>query len=226
MAKATKTQNAYSPVKTGVDPRNGGGSGSDIGWLKIETNQILDVVSLVDVDEIITIEQCAIWLDEGNSPVWTYTGPGDPSHDLGVDRKYRAFLPVKADGEVKVWSMGKTAHVQLLDIADASGHLKGMELRLKRTGTGLGTRYSVVPRNKRVNIDDVEEVDVVSMLGPLTVEGVQEYIAKKLNKETYQDVLDSYAGKKPTKASVKKDGKAKAKPVEDDEEDLDDVELT
>ena len=211
MAKASKV--AFSPIKTGSDPRKDAKS----QWLKIDANSSADCAILVEVDEIIAVEQCAIWLDDGNSPVWVYTGPEDPSHELKVDKRYRAYLPVLVDGEVKVWSMGKQVHSTLLDIADAQDSIKGLDVRIKRTGAGLGTRYSLVPRGTRKDISRIPEVDVVEMLGPITPEGVREMLTEKFGKESYEEFLEAYRGKGKTAAKARKD---------DDIEDLEDVKLT
>lgn len=226
---------AYSPVRTGVDPRKeSGGNGEKTGsWFKIRAGEVVDVVVLVESEEIIAVEQCAIWLEDGNSPVWVYTGPEDPSHDLGVDRAYRAYLPLLVDGEVQVWGMSKTVHRTILDIADASGELKGLELRVKRTGSGLATRYSVVPKGKRRDVSRIEEVDVIAMLGPITPEGVREYLTKKFDLDSYDEVVERYAGKRggvsrrSTEAEAEeKPAKKKAKaPVVEDEDEIDDLEL-
>lgn len=214
----TTTEATYEPLKKGIDPRTvGDGDEGAVRWLKLEPNTHTDVTALVNVDDIIATEQCAIWLGEDEramglkSPVWVYTGAGDPSHDLGVERSYKAFLPVLHDGEVKVWSMGKSAHRQILDAADAAGDLAGMNLRIKRTGSGKSTRWSVTPRGTRTKIDHIEEVDVPSMLGPLTVAGVQELIAERLKKPSYLDVVHAYRG------STTFRGAKPARTTEDDE---------
>ena len=80
---------SYEAVR-GIDPR--GDDGMPSQWLKLDAGDTLDVACLVNVEDIIAVEQCAIWLDEGNSPVWVYTGPDDPSHELGVD-PYLSCLP-------------------------------------------------------------------------------------------------------------------------------------
>lgn len=213
-------KSSYEAIKKGGDPRKDSSGGGN--WLKLESGQMADVVALVGIDDIIACEQCAIWLDEGNSPVWVYTGPEDPSHDLKVDRRYRAYLPVLAilGNEIQVWSMGKSSHMQLLDIADAGGDLKGMELRIKRTGSGLATRYSIVPKGMRRDVDDIEEVDVIAMLGPITPDEVKEMLAKKLNKESYEEVVATYRGKKARSTAMGKRAKAEA-----EEESIDDIEL-
>lgn len=233
---AKRASTKFNPVKSGYDPRKDGDGEKNTAWLKIEPNSSVDAIVLCEAEDILACEQCAIWLDAGNSPVWVYTGPDDPSHDLGVDRRYRAYLPVVVDGEVKVWSMGKMAHVQLLDIADASGELKGLEIRIKRTGSGLTTRYSVVPKGKRHDVSRIEEPDIITMLGPITSEEVREMITEKLGKGSYEEVLSSYKGSTKRKVgsaevSEMKPGRTgrKAKVTEDapedEEESLDDVPL-
>lgn len=227
MAKKMTT-NGYNPVKTGIDPRTGAGNNAE--WLKIQQNEVVNAVILVEKEDIVSIEQCGIWLKDGGkdgkkSPVWTYTGPDDPSHELGVERGYRAFLPVVVDGEVKVWGMSKGAHGQVMDLADASGSLKGIEVRIKRTGAGLGTRYSITPTMKRRDVSSYDEVDVISMLGPLTPEGVREYIATTLGYEDYEEVLEAYKGK--SGKTAKSSGKVTTAIAEEEEieEDLEEVEL-
>jgi len=193
----------FNPVKAGYDPRkdtNGGGS-----WLTLKAGDYEDVTVLVDAKEILQCEQCAIWLDDGASPVWVYTGAEDPSHDLGVEKRYRAYLPVLTEeGESKVWSMGKQAHGQLLDISDAGGSLKGMVIRIKRTGSGLSTRYSIVPKGKKKDVSDVPEVDVIAMLGPLESDEVKQMIAKRFGAEDYTTFLGSYKGKGSKGGAAKK----------------------
>lgn len=231
-----KAKNGYNPVRTGYDPRQGAknnGNEEKTGFLSIAPNAQHDVVCLVEAEDIIAVDQCAIWLtkeeqvDGIRSPVWVFTGPEDPSLELsGVSKAYRAFLPVIVDDEVKVWPMGILAHRQLLDISDATGSLAGLELRLKRTGSGKGTRYSVVSTGKRFDVEDNEEVNVIDLLGPLEVEGVRKLIAERLGKADYDEVLDAYRGKPAKPVAAKTVGKAtagkksKAKPVveEDDEE--------
>lgn len=232
-----KSASGFNPVKSGFDPRKDGDS-ERAGWLKIEANSAVDAIVLVEAEDILATEQCAIWLDAGNSPVWVYTGPDDPSHELGVERRYRAYLPVMVDGDVKVWSMGKQAHIQLLEIADASGELKGLEVRIKRTGSGLTTRYNVVPKGKRHDVSRIEEPDVIAMLGPITSDEVRKMIAEKLGKESYEEVLESYKGAPKRrvgsadivdkKSDLGKPAKAKVEAKvedEDEEEDLDSVAL-
>lgn len=226
MATKTKKNAGFQPLRTGYDPRKDkkqtSGEGNGGNWLKLEAGKPVDVTILVEKEDIITCEQSAIWLDDGNSPVWVFTGPDDPSIELDIERRYRAYLPVlMADGSKKVWGMGKMAHTQLLEIADAVGELKGLNVRLKRTGAGLNTRYNVINRGSRRDVDDEDEVDVVAMLDPKSPDEVRDMIAEKLGLSSWDEVLRQYKGKKGV-AKSKSQGKTKpVAPVEDDDDDDD-----
>jgi hypothetical protein len=198
-------------------------------WLTLAPNEAINVVVLAEAADILATDQCAIWLDEGNSPVWVYTGPDDPSHDLNVERRYRAYLPVLApnpdtgEREPRIFSMGKSVHISILDIADAVGEIAGLELRLKRTGAGLSTRYSVTQTGKSFDVSGQPEIDVIALLGPITPEGVRDLLCTKLGKGSYEEVVASYRGKA-------KPGKMKAKPSKrkidaGEDTDLESVEL-
>ena len=228
---AKKTASSFNPIRTGIDPRKEkkakDAETNNSNFLKLKPDTHADVTILVEPEDIVVCEQAAIWLDDGNSPVWVYSGPNDPSHELEIKRTYRAYLPVLTEeGEVKVWGMGKMAHTQVLEISDVVGELAGLVVRLKRTGAGLNTRYTLVSKGTRKAIEHIEEVDVVSMLGSLDPEEVKEMIAEKLGKSSYEEVVASYRGKK----GIAKDAKSgKTKPItqEEDEEDeeIDDLEL-
>lgn len=225
---------SYEAIRTGADPRKDttiAGTTSTM-WLTLQPNEAVNLICLVEKEAIIAIEQCAIWLDEGNSPVWVYTGEDDPSHDLKVDRRYRAYLPClvkdeSGERQPRVFSMGKSVHIALLDIADAVGSLAGVELRIKRTGSGLATRYSVAQTGKKMDISRVDEIDVIALLGPLDSDGVKDLICKKLEIPDYEDVVARYKGKGPKTGGKGKDGKkvSKTKVSKGEDEDLEDLEL-
>lgn len=223
--------NGFSPLQTGNDPRKDSksrsGDGGSSQWLKLNDGDFTVVTVLAESEEIISCEQCAIWLDEGNSPVWVYTGPDDPSNDLAIKRTYRAFLPVLTeDGETKVFSMSKTVHMQVVELAETIGTLKGSVLRIKRVGKMLQTKYNITNTGKRKSLKGVEEVDVVSMLGPLTPEGVRDLIAEKLGKEDYEAVLASYTGKRQAKTNgAQHKGKTTTQPAFEEPEDEEELEL-
>lgn len=236
---ATATKKDPSLIRRGYDPRDektGGGEGA--GWLSIADGEAVEVTLLYNKEDIIRYEQIGIWTTTGKAPpTWPYSGDDDPMHELGLDpkntKRYRAVLPVLTDeGEVKVWGMSKRVHTQLLDIADDSGSLKGLTIRIRRTGTKLSTNYTLTVRGKRKDVSHVAEPDILGMIGPLTAEEVREMLAKRFGKESYEEFLDAYRGKSSKaggKAKLKEDDdedpEASARDEDDDTLDLDDLEL-
>jgi hypothetical protein len=213
-------KSGYSPVKSGYDPRTeekgaAAGAGS---WLTLKDGEYADVTILVEKDDIIACEQAGIYGPDMNV-AWVYTGPDDPANDLDIKKTYRAYLPVMTkEGDPKVFGMSKTTHILLLDMADVAS-IKGSMVRIKRTGEKLNTKYSISPMGKRKDVDDVEEVDVVSMLGPLTSDEVKDMLVKKFEVDDYSDVLRLLKGKG---GSAKPKAKAKPKTEEDE---IDELEL-
>ena len=204
----------FEPIKKGVDPRKSSTGGG--AYFKIDAGEMADIVILSGADDILSCEQCAIWLDEGGSPVWVYTGGDDPSNELGIPRAYRAYIGILHEGEPKVWSLSKTVHNMLLEISDAGALEPGAMVRVKRTGVGLKTRYSIVPRGKTKDVSDVDAPDIIESLGPITSEGVWEMMVEKLGMDR--------------EAIVKKFGKRKAKAkatvvAADEDDSLEEVDL-
>lgn len=231
MPKTTKNTTSTSNsnngiIKTGYDPRNepkGGGNGDGPGFLNLKDGEHCTVAILVDKDEIISIKQCAIWRSKGErSPVWTYSGENDPSHQLGIVPNYRAFLPVKdvKTGTVSVWAMSKTVHGQVLELSETIA-LKGAIVRIKRTGVEKQTKYAVTNTGQRATLKNTAEVNVIDLLGPLTPEGAQELIAKAYEYATYEEFLFHEKGIKP----VKKTGGKKAADIQVEEEPEDELVL-
>jgi hypothetical protein len=226
----------FSPVTSGYDPRTepkkSSGDGESSPYLSLKDGESVDVVVLVEKNDILSYQQCAIWLEDGkNSPVWVYTGEEDPSHELGVEKRYRAVLPVyintkehPAYGERKLFSMGKQVHEQLLEIVDAGTRLAGAVFRIKRTGVKLKTRYSIITLGKRKDISSIPPLDVLSMLGPLTSDGVKELIAQKFGMDSYDDFLESYTGNPAKGSSTKPAPKASPKKLKEALPDVEEVE--
>jgi hypothetical protein len=239
----THNNETPSPLTRGGDPRGQGNGNGEFGpqFLKIDPNSYVDVTVLCEPEEIISVENCAIWLEKGSgiSPSWVYIGADDPSHELvDVERRYKAYLPVLSEGEVRIFSMSKKIHSDMLEVADAiGGEFRGQNIRIKRTGQALQTRYQIIARPTRTDVDDVEEVDIIPALGPLDREGIEKLICLRLNAADFDEVLERYEGKKitrplPTLVKDKKETPAPAKPkrkakpvVEEDEEEDEDLSL-
>lgn len=183
-----------SAISKGNDPRKDSGG----NWLKVEAGGFVEGTILCEAGDILSCDQVTLWLDEGGSPQWPYTGIDDPANALGLERRYRAFLPILVDGEQKLWSMGKKANRQFWEIADTLGKLKGVIVRIKRTGSGLQTSYTITQKAQAKTVPDLE-IDVLSALGPTTTEEVIAMLEDRL-KMPYEDIITKYG---PTK---KKEG--------------------
>lgn len=231
---ATKTPNPY--VKIGAKPE-ATGEGGDSVFFTIAADEMIECKVLVNVDEIVSVEQCALWNHYNPSPVWVFIGPSDPSHDLGIKSGYRAFLPISftLDGEkvVRLWSMSKTSHRQIAEIAEMSGSLKGQVLRIKRTGSGMKTQHTIVPIGKRVKItENVPSVEtIIDLLGPYSREEIISLIEQRTNEDwsaVVEKVSKATKGAKPKKGTKTAVEKKKVEVVtlddEDEDEELEEIE--
>jgi len=214
-------------VRVGVKPEaaNEGGEGSL--FYTINDGDTIECKILVEQDQIVSVEQCALWNHYNPSPVWVFIGADDPSHDLGLKSGYRAFLPIslKIEGErvIRLWSMSKTSHRQITEIAEMSGSLKGQILKIKRTGSGMKTAHTIVPVGKRVKItEEVPSVEqIIDLLGPYTREEIISMIEQKTD-EDWDKVVAKVA--KKTKGAAKATTKKKKVEVVSLDDDEDEVE--
>lgn len=174
-------------ISVGAKPSTGGGNGG--GWWGPKADEIHEVTLLASDAEIVSVDQCTIW-DINPAPSWVYCGSDDPSHDLGLKPGYRAFIPVlvKGDEEQKprIWSMPISAHRALCDIAEMQD-LKGLVVKVKKTGTGIKTKYVIVSTARVANIKKVEDIptadDIISRLGPETREGIIAMIEERAGRK-------------------------------------------
>lgn len=163
-----------SPVfRTGrVKAAGEGGAGK---FVKLEAEKPLDLIIMWPTEKMISFDQHAIWRDEGASPMFPCikgTGKKCPGCEIGDKPRFRGVMPVveqtDAEKTVKIWSFGIQTARDLQDIEDATGNLVGLLIRVKRTGTGLKTRYSVVSLGKKFNVERlVSKIpDIAAELGP------------------------------------------------------------
>lgn len=174
-------------ISVGAKPSTGGGNSG--GWWGPKADEIHEVTLLASDAEIVSVDQCTIW-DINPAPSWVYCGSDDPSHDLGIKPGYRAFIPVlvKGDEEQKprIWSMPISAHRALCDIAEMQD-LKGLVVKVKKTGQSIKTKYTIVSTARVVNIKKVEDIpssdDIISRLGPETREEIIAMIEERAGRK-------------------------------------------
>jgi hypothetical protein len=159
-----------------------------------ETAQLTILVSL---DEVVSVDQYALW-DFNPAPVWVSCGSNDPGVELGLKPTYRAYIPVAklTDGveEVKIWSVGIGIHRQLADVSALADGMKGLIIRVRREGSGLKTRYTIVSTGKRASSLPLRiptVADICAMLGPETRDEIIALIEARTG-QTYSRIQELY----------------------------------
>lgn len=71
--------------------------------------------------------------------------PDCPWCDDKVRRITRYSVEALAEDDVWTWEMAKLVYAQVKDIAEEYGGLQGLHLKVKRTGEGRKTRYTIIP---------------------------------------------------------------------------------
>lgn len=209
-------------------------------FITLKDGDTVTIVPILATSEIMSIDLHAFW--EIN-PAVTFaclsgTDEDCPGCDLGDEPGYRAFLPVlDGDGEMKVFPFGIGVERKLTALEDEIGDITGLRLRVKRTGSGLKTKYEVINTGKReeVEVEDddattfveskIEVKDHDKIVEELTEAGLMNGSSKKSKKAVEEEEEEDEAprSKKPVakgkaasvKAAVK--GKAGKKPKDDEE---------
>lgn len=155
-------------------PAGGGGS-----FVSVSDGEQVELVPMVDMDDMVSYDQHAIWLDAGNSPIFACidgTGEQCPGCQMGEKPRFRAFLPVLTQEGPKIWAFGITMARQLSEIDDAVDGIAGKVMRLRRTGSGINTRYTVITTGKERDVSAAAPLDVEENLGPTDRMGILELL--------------------------------------------------
>jgi hypothetical protein len=161
-------------IRKGTAGLGSGGTG-ERDFVALKDGEKVTLASLVNMAELVSIDQHAIWLDGGNSPMFPCIGDGCPGEELGNTPRFRAFLPVATvpDAESKIFAFGIKVARALEELDEEFGGLKGHVFTVKRKGTGLSTSYTVIAVGKKMDVSEVVSLDVESKLGPTTAEGIR-----------------------------------------------------
>lgn len=145
---------------------------SNSNFLPVKPDEALTVVPLHNMDDMLSL-QLHSWWDINPAPHLVCLGENCPSCQLGHEPVFKAYFGVATrDKEAKILPMGISI-VRALEELEPEfkdtkfGGLKGIVIKIKRTGKGLGTKYSVLSTGKSVDVSGVEPVDIVAQLGPL-----------------------------------------------------------
>ena len=213
-------------VRKGKDALDSASQGTG-DFVKIGDGDAVDMVSLVDLDDMLSIDQHAIWLEGGNSPMFPCIGKNCPGEEQGNQPRFRAFLPVVLldDGSQKIFSFGISIARALEELDEEFGGISGNVFRGKRKGSGLSTTYTVVALGKRRKIEKYEVPDIEEKLGPTTRKGILELLEET---GAIEDALEEFDDEEEDdeepeeEEPVKKKRKTRAKKTEKVEEEEDD----
>jgi hypothetical protein len=223
-----------SVVRKGKEALDSASQGAG-DFVKIGDGDSVDMVSLVDLEEMLSIDQHAIWLEGGNSPMFPCIGKGCPGEEQGNAPRFRAFLPVVLldDGQQKIFSFGISIARALEELDEEFGGIAGNVFRVKRKGSGLSTTYTVVAMGRKRKIEKYEVPDIEEKLGPTTRKAILELLEET---GAIEDALEEFDDEeddddeeevveepKKRKTRAKKKPAAKEKEEEDEDEDWEDV---
>lgn len=152
-----------NPFKTGRRTTVGDGG----LFLSIKEGESVSFVPLSGLDGMVSAEMHEYW-DVKPAIFHPCIGVDCPGCRAGNKARFKGYMPVlMRDGGVKIYAFTTLVYKQLEDLEDAleGNTLKGAALRVKRTGAGKSTRYTVVPTGKKVDVSDTEEPRFVHLLG-------------------------------------------------------------
>lgn len=124
------------------------------------------------------------------------------------------------ENQVKTWSVSNTVALSIKNIWESyGGNLDEVDLKIKRTGTGLSTKYSVVPVKTVYSEDMIAGVDLPD-LDAIFTPATEEEIKSMLEDELAERGEDAPAEEETPKKAAKKPAKkaVKAEPVEEEPE--------
>ena len=122
------------------------------------------------------------------------------------------------DKSIKTWTVSNTVALSIKNIWESyNGDLSGVDLEIKRTGTGLSTKYAVVPVKTKYDdsmIEGEDLPDLDSIFTPATEEEIKSMLESELGDEAGFEEKEE---KKPAakKSTAKKAVKAEAVGSED-----------
>lgn len=202
-----------SPFKKGRAEKRESSGGSK--FLNILPDESVILAPMVGLEEMISADMHQHW--NCSPPVYhPCVGRSCPGCIVGNEARFKGFLPVMVKGETEpiIYSFTISVYNQLEELEDSlddGESLAGMAIKIKRTGSGLKTRYLVIGTGKRIEFD-IEPPDIVPFLGPVTVEEIWDLLD-----ETDEYDRSEYEVEKPKP-------RRKPKKVEEPEEDLDEEE--
>lgn len=184
MAKRSKTPSFIRTGRKSVEEAISSGGET---FLRLKDGDSIEIAMIGGVDDIISFDQHSFWLDEGDSPIFPCQQDDEcPGCMLGDGPQFKAMVTVmvKTEGgmEERLIIFGKSVLRALVDAEDAVGDsLHGKILKYSRKGTGLNTRYSVIPTGREVKVPELNDVSLkpIENLGMIDRDEIVEALRSK-----------------------------------------------
>jgi hypothetical protein len=143
-------------------------------FISIREGEQLEFAMLTDLNEVISFDQHVFWGDEPSQTVMfpCLQVKSCPGCLLGNKSRLRALLLVaykNGDGQIVpgILPVGLSVVRSLVDLdAAIDGGIKGAQMLLKRTGSGLKTRYTLLATGGRMKKQiDTSSIDLEAAVG-------------------------------------------------------------
>lgn len=194
-----------SVIRKGADKLySDSGSKSSI-FLTLKENDSFSVALLGGLSEILSVDMHS-WWDYTPAPHLVCLGSKAecPSCQLGHEPKTKSYIPVVTqEGEPKLLIAGAQIINALKELEAEVGNLNGYVVRVKRTGSGLKTKYVTMGTGKKVDVSSYTVPDLEPALGVMTWDEQVEELAKIV------DISDLTAPGAVTKSGKKSGGTPK-----------------
>lgn len=161
-----------SPFKKGRAEVSTSGGGRFIG---VKDGESIVFAPLLGLDGMIHAQMHEYW-DIRPAIFHPCIGRGCPGCAAGNEPRFKGYLPVlKNDGTgTAIYPFTISVYRKLLELEKEvdGGNLKGYVVKVKRTGTGFSTDYTVLGTGRRVDVSKEEIPEFIDSLGPVTEEDI------------------------------------------------------
>jgi hypothetical protein len=189
-------------------------------FISVKEDEPATIVPVLGTDGIVSFDLHAYW---DINPAVTFPcikGSAEkcPGCEQGNKPSYRALLPVlNGDGELRVFAFGISVERQLVTLEEELGGLGGLKLRVRRSGSGLSTKYQVINTGKTVEVDTTEKEASAFALSKIEVKDRSTILDEMVNAGILDEDARESAGEE--EEEIAPVAKKKAKVVEIEEED-------